>query len=290
MSTKKIKFDFFSIEAPDNTDIVQAIDNTVPGNIGYPVKYKGNYVRFENYRCQGTLRIGCVSKLNMDDLPSKARVTQPGVEPLNLADDEGVASLTSFVISPQFNVLVLQRNFQGVRAGSFVHLLESLTNISGIGLNLIFEVDALQKLNRMNYFSKYILKIANPSSPEDYREVSVKEAAKLARYFDARTVKFELGIGPGPSKGFLAINSVKESIIKILKIADTDNLNLESLIIRGKEFDDEKMSTLDLLKQRLVYEADVPFLNRTIPPTELERAAWEAFEKKEMDLARYKPL
>lgn len=290
MSTfKKVKFDFYTIDVPENTDLLTVLDASLPVNVAKAIKYKDQYIRLENYRIEGNIRIGSITKINIESLPSKVKINKPGIQDLGLEEDEGVASLTSFVLIPHYRSLVLQRNQQGVRAGSFVHLLEHLTSISGFGLNIMLERTILNKLNRMQYFSKFKMKIANPLVPADYNELSVKEAATLARHYNARNVTLELGIGTGSNRSPLYVQKVKETINTLLRRDNTGPV-VESLIVRGKEFDDDKIEALDLIKQRLISEIDIPLTGRTFSQENLERAAWSAYKEKKDEIEHYRPL
>lgn len=286
MDTKTVKFDFFTIDNVDVNDLVSKLDQVL---ISKPVKYKGYYGRIENYNTGESNRVGLAAKLKMDEVPYIASLTQPGLQNINLKDDEGVANISSFVIVPEYRVLVLQRNYYGVRAGMMLHILESLTSITGIEFNIMIDKTTLDKLNRMQVFSRFTFKVANPTNPNAYKNMPVKQAALLAEHYQARNVKMELSMGQ-ERKQFMSVDAVKESARRLLKQSKDNEVALQSLVIKGKEFDDEKMSTLDLIQQRMVAEVDIPLTNRTLSKDDLERAARQAFDLKVKDLADYKPL
>lgn len=289
MTTKKVMFDCFSIELPTTvTDIQNILDTVLPTKIGTLIRYKGFYLRLESYRMEGNIRIGSATKINTLTLPSKANIRVPGVQSLGLADDEGVANLTAFVIDPVNLAVVMQRNSQGVRAGSFVHLLENLLGISDIGLNIMLETDVVNKLNRMQFFSKFTVRIANPTAPQNYEDVAVRESAQIAQYYNARDIKLELGIGSGQNRGPLAIQRIKATINKLLNARE--ETKLQSLVVRGKENDDDRIEPLDLIQQRLSCEIDVPITSRSLQQDMLERAVWQAYEINQQEIVNYRPL
>ncbi|MGB9661919.1 MAG: DUF6731 family protein [Moorellaceae bacterium] len=295
MAIKEVKYDFFSIEIPESVlppgkKLVDVLDLSLPNQIARPIKYKDQYIRLESYRIDNFIRVGSATKITMEGLPSKVDIQKPGLQGLGLKQSEGVASLTSFVIAPQYNALILQRNNQGVRAGSFVHLIETLTGLSDITLNLMLDQYVTQKLNRMQFISKFLVRISNPITPEAYRDTSAKEAARLSRHYNASSVKIELSIGQGPRKLPLSIDAVKQSIRSLLRMNEAGEVAVESLVIRGKGFDDEKITPLDLIKERITCSIDVATRGREFPQEELERAAYAAFLAKENELKAYKPL
>jgi hypothetical protein len=290
LSTKKIKFDYFKMEIPNSiTNLQQILDTNLQCQIGTLVKYREYQLRLESYREEGNIRIGTVDKINLHTLPPKVNINVPGViSDLGLQNNEGVANLTSFVIDPNLHVVVLQRNSQGVRAGSFVHLLENLLNQSNIGLNIMLERDVINKLNKMRYFSKFIVRIASPNTAQDFEDLGVRDSARLAQYYNARDLQLQFGIGTGSNSGPLALQRVKDTVNSLLNA--NANVQVDSLIIRGKEFEDEKITPLDLIKQRITFEIDVPVTNRMLAIDNLERAVWQAYETNFEELEHYQIL
>jgi len=286
LDTKLVKFDFFTIDNIDVNDLVNKLDRAL---ISKPVKHQGYFGRIESYTTDDSIRIGLAAKLRMDEVPYIASITEPGLHNINLKDDEGVANISSFIIAPEYRVLVLQRSYYGVRAGLMLHMLESLTGSSGIELNIMIDTKTLEKLNKMQVFSRFTFKVANPTNPNAYKNMPVKQAALLADHYQARNVKMELSMG-SERKQFMSVDAVKESARSLLKLSKDNEVSLQNLVIRGKEFKDDNMSTLDLIQQRLVSEIKIPLTSRTLSKDDLERAVHQAYNAKIKDLANYKPL
>lgn len=289
MGTRIVKFDFFSVEVPEGVNLWDALDRVLPSTKA--VKHGGQPVRIESYSQHLDLRVGTATKIKMEDLPYKASLREPGIASLDLNEDEGVTSPTSFVFAPKYSVLVLQRNPNTcVRAGAFLHLIESLTGLSDIALNIMLEPDAVAKLQRMNVISSFLVRVASPLDKDTYEDEAVTSTARLARYYAARTVKLELGLGAGKHKEGLAARAVRASALRFLKLKTEESVQVENLIIKGKEFDDEKMAPLDLIKQRIVAQVEVPLRGREFSPADLEAAAIRAYNEKEEVIRKYKPL
>lgn len=84
---------------------------------------------------------------------------------------------------------------------------------------------------------------------------------------------------------------MKEDVRRLLGLQTAaEDVTVESLVIRGREFDDEKVAPLDLIKQRLVATISVPIRGRELAAADLEHAAHAAFETKDSVLRRYKPI
>lgn len=89
----------------------------------------------------------------------------------------------------------------------------------------------------------------------------------------------------------LSVQSVKEDVRRLLGLATkAEDAEIESLMIRGKEFDDEKVLPLDLLRQRLVATIPVDIRGRELNSEDLEHAAHAVFEDKERTLRNYRPI
>jgi hypothetical protein len=290
---KNVKFDFFKIRTPNITSLIKNFEDSLENGCSKPVKYYDQYVRVEScstYSAMGpTLKIGTTTKLRIDELPFLATISQPGLTELDLEDDEALANISAYAICPDFEILVLQRSFNGVRAGSYVHLIASITGIDEIELLPMIDADIINKLSRMQIISKFIMRVANPTSPDSYNELSVDQAANLASHYDANTVKIELGIGNN-RKIFMNAGRIIDTAKSLLNKNDNNQLRVESLIIRGKEFDDKKMSTLDLITKRLFYSEDIELTNRIIARDNLENAVLRAFSEKLTILKDYTPL
>lgn len=278
--TKAVKFEFFEI-GPYNPELAEVLENNLIDNCT-SLTHRSHKLRLENYRVtEEGYHIGTAVHINTISLPPKVHSELPGLSTLGLADKEGVGSLTSFLIDPARHLLVLQRNNNGIRQGSFVHLVDSLTGLD-IELKTLVTKDTLQKLNGFNYVSQIIIGIAQPQSAAAYDNTTYKKAGELAEeyYAEGITMVLKLGRRPKPNDVIGAIKA------KVKGIPRSDE-KLERLIVKGKNFDDEKTAPLDLLKDRLVVELDVPLEDRELKVHHLESAVLQAFQSKQDELELY---
>lgn len=288
MATKKVKFDFYRFDYENKNELWNKMDSLLPKHD--IVRYRGQPIRMQNYKILGDERIGSATKIRMTELPLKANINAPDLDKLELNDDEGITNITAFVIIPKYSTLILQRNQQGVRAGSFIHLLESLIDISDISLDVMLEPDVISKLEKMTAIRTYTLRVTSPIDKDTYEEMSVNKTAELAKHYGGRSIKVEIGMGQGNPKESLLIDKVKQSAKSILKMKSDEQVQVESLIIRGKDFDDEKINPLDLIEQRITCEVEVPISGREYLQNELEGAASRAYNEKKEVIEKYKPL
>ncbi len=295
MAVKKVKFDFYQLIFPDDfqDNLAVLLDHTFPADVGKSAKDSGQYIRLESYKRHTQVRYGVISKFNIDVLPPKACITKPGLESLGLNDDEGVANLTGYLIAPKYNVVILQRSQQGVRTGSFLHMLEKITGLRGLELSIILEPDVIAKFNKMQMISKFVYKVSNPQLPIDFKEMSIEHASNISRTYNARNVSIELSMGIGKKTSPLSKQEISRTVRNLLRInksADQSVPEIYSLTVRGKENEDEKIEPLDLLKGRLYNEVEIGIIDRGIPQSALENAALASYDSKEEDLEHYKPL
>lgn len=286
----KVKFDFFKVNLEGSEfKLLRLLDEFLPSE--RTIKHHDNYFRVEEFRKDpdNTFRIGIITKIVMDDLPSKARIDRPGIEPLNLSSQEGIANLTVFLYAPKFQTVILQKTRQGVSPGALLHILDELAGIGDIELLPIIERDTLKKLEKMTLIRNFKVKVANPLEEKFYRDVPAKPIADLVSHYNSRYVTLQFSMGQ--AKGSMLVGNVIKSIKEFMKIRNSGQEHqIETLVVSGKGFDDEKVTLLDLLKDRKIFETEVPLLGRELSRDGLISAIIRAYNENQEEIKNYMPL
>jgi hypothetical protein len=292
LTTKHVTFDFFSIDSSDYDKFNIALEKDKSKYVKRWIKYKNQFVRLEqwDYKDVDDLYVGYCSKLKIDEVDLKGSLTDIELGDLGLTDDEGIAKVTSFAIIPSHRTLILQRTHDGVRAGSFLHLLCNVTRINDLELSVMIDQDALKKLKKMNKITSFVFKVANPTMYENYKDTTLKEASALSQHYQSRFVKIDMGMGRGDRDTTMSIEHVKQSARNLLRLKSENDFSVQSIMIKGKETDDDSLMPLDLINRKLIHKETLELKNRIIPPDDLITAAWKAYNEKKEEVINYSPL
>lgn len=294
MAKKTVYYDFYSIDYDDYQKLEQALEVDMTPQIKKWFNYKYQKIRLESWEYNDTddIYLGISSKLDLGELPLKGDTSPADLTELGLSENEGIASVTAFAIIPRYRTLILQRNKNGVRAGSFLNLLCVLTKIPDLELSIMLDQEALRRMNRMKKFSLFSFKMANPSGLDltVYDDKSVKESATLAGHYQSQTIKVELGMGRYPGDNTMLPEKIKRSVRNLLKLKNENESLVHSIVIKGKEVDDDKLEHLNLIERKLKNEVKIELRNRILPPDELKNAAWQSYTVKKQEVQGYQPL
>ncbi|MTI95375.1 MAG: hypothetical protein FH749_07785 [Firmicutes bacterium] len=280
MSSKAVTFEFFQLVSPNGADIGNVFQRLSRSQS--TVTYRRYKIRLENYTVdEDGYHIGTGALVNAIALPPKAKINNPGIQPLGLADDEGVASLTSFLFAPENNTLVIQRNNNGMRIGSFLHLVQTVTGQT-LEANMYLARDTIAKLNRFNSITNILLKVVQPRSPEAYEHTSLKSASQMAGDYNAKSITVTLSMGRTRHT-----HDILNNIFAKIRSIPREEQTIERLVVSGRENDDDVLYPLDLLKDRLKVVIDVSLEDRELKMHSLEEAVKLAYLAKQEDMAYY---
>lgn len=291
METRSVRFEFFRILSTnqkfDCAAFSARLAETMP-NFDKAIAYGSKYIRKESYTFDGHIHYGVVSRIKMDYLPKKAKLSTPGVSSLGLGDDEGIAGLTSFLFDPILKVIVIQKQADCVSVRALLSLFEHVTGERGLDAAPLILQNALNRLYRMRIIRSWEVKVVSPTTAEEYDDYSAKAAATLAAQYEARTIHIHLGIGNG--RGSLNIDAIKNSSLRLLRMLTGERKELKTLRITGKGVDDEKLEILDLINQKLTHSVEIPIKGRELEADALERAVRQAYNERKEELQFYMPV
>jgi hypothetical protein len=106
---------------------------------------------------QKGIYLGKICLWRSNDFPSIATIDELVIHPLHLGSKDGLVEVTHFVYFPEYEVLAVEYNYQGPRAGSLsVHINNKLNNVGAsaekarfVVFDPLFDPDTLQQLSRM---------------------------------------------------------------------------------------------------------------------------------------------
>lgn len=235
----------------------------------------------------GDLLFGLNIRVRMDRLPQRARLDRT-VRELDLAEDEGLGEETSFAYSPRHGVLMLQRNGSGTRASTLLWYLEQTTGIAPIELRPVIGEEAMRKLQRMGIVRRFEVALASGQNPGNLRGQghSVDRMIELLDAHAAATISVTMGMGKGPRKRSMNIQSVVELVRSLFRIRSGDESSVQRLVVTGRVDEEEPQEPLDLLTNRVQERIGVEHVGRRLPASACRNALLEAFRRQEQALDR----
>lgn len=250
MPTRKVNFDFFTFKCPsDQNSLVKVLDN----EIQIRAKGKLNNVKLFDYVSRiweinktpegfyicNVEKINVLDEAHIGDLSNQRTTvaTQPNQGPL---------FDTAFLYNPVNEVLILQRNRNGLGHKSFISYLSKLTNKDDIDLEIIIDPDTLIKLKKMSLVKKLTYTISKPTNLKFAGDEnrSLDGDLKLAKQLSGSSLKVEIGSEKGSQ---LTIEEAKKKISSLLGFTE----NISRLNVRGQIGED--METIDLIKNKVGY-------------------------------------
>ncbi len=282
--SKKISVDFFRVEMPSTTTEtlhsvirrVEGLPDDVSRNVelGHHV-YRLRRAAFDKETCEGEM-----IRIRMDQAPLKANLAGH-VEPIALADDEGMAEDTAFLYYRPTGVLLYQRNRVGVSPGRFAGYFETKAGLEGpIALDPLLEQNARKRMNKLNAIRKVEIRLTHVDRPDDLKdhEHDLNSVLDLLKVLDAPDARLTFSMGR--SRGTLDVTDCLRTLNTLHRVAGSNEGNVTKLEVHGHR-DVEVPEVIDLIKDRLVetfeLEADA---ERRIPYETRRLALREALRRR----------
>ncbi|MBT2700252.1 hypothetical protein J7E79_23075 [Bacillus sp. ISL-40] len=250
MPTKSVTFDFFTYKCPSNqASLVHALEWEYihrTNNMFNNIKLFDYYCRIweidktpEGYYLCNVEKINVLDEANIGDL--QAQRTTVATTP-----QQGPLFDTGFFYNPKNQVIILQRNRNGLGYKSFLSYLMKITNRDDISLELILDPDTLIKLNKMSLVKKLEYTISKPTNLRfsSNPNRSLEGDLELAKTLSGDSLRIEIGSDKGRQ---LTIEKAKTKVRSLLGLTE----NITRLNVRGQIGED--IETIDLIKNRVIY-------------------------------------
>jgi len=171
--------------------------------------------------------------------------------------------------------LLFQRQRE-VRPPAFVHSVTGPTR-ADFRLAFIFKRDALERLGRMQVLRKITFRVARPEDPMALRgqDPSAAHAIDLLNELGGREIDINVSVGR-PRRIALQRNPVLRMANVLFNRRDAE---VQKIIVSGRGDPDAATETIDLLEDRLVYEAQANLRRRRLDSRDCVRALQEAYRE-----------
>lgn len=237
--------------------------------------------RFEEFE---NFFIGDVERIQMHEIPTKARVDSDINDKLTLEDDEGLGYQNAFLLDPKKNILVYQNNRNGMGITKFSSYLHTLIKNMEIDFLIIIQGwDECYKktMSSDSIFKSLEFKVYNPSSLGDDLS-GMNDSSIVSTYLNAAaaakapfsTVKLSVE----RRSEFLDAPVVRQ-VISFFNKKNAKN-NLEKLEVKGV-FDNQD-ENLNFLAGKLLYEESIESMRQTISYEDRKQAVLRAYQSQEM--------
>lgn len=280
---KVLKFDFYQVVMPD---VEQRSFESIVDEIG---ALEGVARTFDNgeYHVrlvaigqqQGYYR-GDVARIRMNDIPDKMKLSGER-EAIDLADDQGLGEITSFIYNSQLRVLVLMRNRFAITASGFANYFQNMGRMQGVlQLEHILEADAYQRLARMNLAHKVELGIAAPGNGAIFDDLGLRPQS-LAELIDvAPKVRMDFTISMDRDRNAsLPLRAVRSMITAVTRQHAGEVVNL---VVSGKESPEQRLDIVDMLEEVMTDQERVTLRGnqRTIADNQRHYAIEQVYQRK----------
>ena len=213
-------------------------------------------------------------RIRMDSLPHLVKA-DGSVQPLNLEIDDGLGEYLALAIHPDINVVAIQRNRLALSANNIISYINFFCDEDiNISLLPILKPNTFLKFNDMGILKKFRFKIAGTKDLSflNNMKISTSEKLKLEDYFSEPNIDITISVGRSNSELEPRHKSLINNLLNVFSLTKDQNI-VRRIIVSGKEDEESNTEIIDLVRDRLVYEADVKEENRTIDINDLQKVA-----------------
>ena len=194
---------------------------------------------------------------------------------LNLEIDDGLGEYIALAIHPDINVVSIQRNRLALSTNNIISYIKYFCDKNiDISLLPILKQDALVKFNSMGVLRKFRFKVAGTNDLSFLKniKISTSEKLKLEDYFSEPNIDITVSVGRSNSELEPRHRSLINSLLQVFSLTKDQNI-VKKIIVSGKEDEESDTEMVDLIRDRLSFEAEVKEENRTIDIKDLQRVA-----------------
>jgi len=282
--TKKVKVDFYRIEMPDNVGI--SFESVLLQTMQLSEDARTIDIRHAPvclHKCSQALNFieGDIVRIRMSGLPYVASL-KGQISPISLADDEGIGEQAAFLYHPLSHTLLLQSVQSAVSVGGFVEYFQSFSSFDQlIYADPVLRPQALSSLTRTDLIRRVEVRIAGLNDNTIFRDGTrgCDELLALGDEYNAPFVALTLSVGH-KKRDSLEPTKVKSLVQSLLRIFAKDNTKVSRIRVSGQT-DEDQLVNLDLLRDRIRENINIPSSDRSIPylfRQDALRKAWDMHE------------
>lgn len=286
---KILKFDFYQVVMPEEErspfesilKVVNDLDGTARtyDNGEYHVRLVGLVQRPGYF-------LGDIARIRMNDIPDKMKLSGER-EIIELDDDQGLGEITSFIYNPALRALAFMRNRLAVTATGFANYFQNLGRIQGVlFLQHLLEVDAYQRLTRMNIVHKVEIAFAAPGNGAIFDNLGLRPQTIADLINVAPKVKMDFTISMDRERNLtLPLQSIR-NLVGIFTGEYSEQVT--KLVVSGKENPEQRLDAVDMLEEIMTDKVPVTIRRnqRAITDQQRHHAIEQSYLRKVGDLNR----
>ncbi len=284
MPSANVKIDFYRVELPADhpesfEQVLQRLAAAAAADRNLSVA--GGWIHFQAVDETPVLCRGTMVRVQSEQLPRVADLAGVLAD-INLAADQGLASVTHFYYRRGNRVLLLLRNRQGVRAPTFEYFFAERANVA-VALQPVPLLEIVRRLKRMKEVKKVQFSLSDPDALHHFRAGrSISSLLDIMNDYNAPTVEIALSIGRRRKSRLDRQKAI--SLGEQLLRMSNEGARVGQAKVVGWDPEDERGVVLDLLHGRMEETREIPVVNRRLSDEGCVAALEDAYSRKKADL------
>ena len=209
--------------------------------------------------------VGTIFHIQMKNIPPSMNSDTYSIKGLDLDELDGLAKATCFLIDPQANLLVIERG-TGVTDAALCRYLYKTLGCQKLTTAVIINPSQLEDFYRMTTVVRFETRLAKVEEGSVFGDNnrSIQQIVESADETDADKLSYLIELSAEHKRGgaTLSISKISGFIRRLLRYRETEEV--ESLRVSGRIEDSEKVTTLDLISQRLTDDIEYEIEDRII--------------------------
>jgi hypothetical protein len=233
---------------------------------------------------------GELQYIRKTNLPDRIDLTTLVDEALGLLPSQGLVERCHFAYRTDLEALALQAS-RYVRTETFASYVSHVAD-TPLEMTLVVKQDAYQRLMRMRKIASLNVRIENPPDAAEFtglNDPGVSAMADLLTNFGAAKIEITL---KRENRGFrsLSVDGVRDFVDRVIRRPHLVRESVQTLSVKGKREDDDNLEVVDLIEDRISFEAEVGYdAHRRLDPAACENLMVQALDLHERDLRRRQP-
>jgi len=259
MAIKRTTLNFFQIVPKDtdrySLDTIRISLKDLKDKHFQPMHQTGKISIIREVAWRDNCMLGAIFNIQMSNIPPSMNSQTLELQGLSLGDWDGLATATCFLIEPQANILVIEAITGGVtEKGLCTYLKFNSSTLPKLEPAIIINPGQIQQFYQMTslyQFEARLAQVNDGSLFSDGDNTPISQIIASADQTNTDKLTYKIEINPENKKTDKSLNKSKISnfVDRFLRYKETNEV--ESLKVSGRIGDDSKITTLELIKERL---------------------------------------
>lgn len=225
--------------------------------------------------------IGAIYNIQMYNIPPSFNVVTNAVGGLILDNDDGLGIPTCFLIDPYANILVIESG-TGVSHTALCNYLSYSLGLPSIEAALLLNPSQIEQFYKMKTVFSFEVKVANINSASylDTNSMSTRQILHAADGTNTDSLTYKIEIDPSNRSSGKSLNNgfLINAVQGLLTYGETKK-DVQTIKIKGTVDDEESITVLDLINDRLNDTIEYSVEERIIKSYNLEQRYQQIEEK-----------